>query len=64
MHVKPVTFVDSMEELEIIAEHCDFAYCNHCSYCDICIDRMGMWAYEENIASTPESLYRKINEGE
>lgn len=53
-----------MKELEDIAEHCDFAYCTHCRYCGICIDRMGMWAYEENIASTPDSLYLKINEGD
>ena len=64
MHIKQVIFVDNMKELEDIAEHCDFAYCTHCSYCGICIDRMGMWAYEENIANTPDSLYLKINEGD
>ena len=47
MRVKQVIFVESMEELEKIAEQC--------------IGCSSMWAYKCYIDETPETLYCRFN---
>lgn len=61
MRVKQVIFVESMEELEKIAEQCNFDTCACCGYFEQCIGCGSMWAYKCYIDETPVTLYCRFN---